>query len=208
MINNLEFSKILKRYPQLAPCEKDIIASINTLIACFQNGGKLLVMGNGGSSSDAEHICGELMKGFLSRRTLPTDLAQKYNTLDKNMSSKLQMGLPAISLGVAHSLISAFGNDVDPDYAFAQQVFVLGGPNDVVMGITTSGNSRNVVHAFNVAKSKGLKTIALTGEKESASSEVVTVTIRTPGIITHEIQELHLPIYHSICLELERFFFT
>lgn len=118
------------------------------------------------------------------------------------------MGLPAISLDVAHSLISAFGNDVDPDYAFAQQVFVLGGPNDVVMGITTSGNFRNVVHAFNVAKSKGLKTIALTGEKESASSEVVTVTIRTPGIITHEIQELHLPIYHSICLELERFFFT
>lgn len=204
---NLEKSRLIERYPILKDCEKDIIESIVLLRRSYESGGKLLTMGNGGSSSDAEHICGELMKGFLSKRRLNPELAHEYNQIEEGFAEKLQMGLPAISLGVAHSLISAFGNDVDPDYAFAQQVFVLGQKGDVAFGITTSGNSRNVVHALKVAKKKGMTTIVLTGAKDSLCSEIADVTIKAPSEITHEAQELHLPIYHAICIELEKYFF-
>jgi len=206
-IENLTNSKLIERYPVLAPVEQEIVSAINKLIDVYNNGGKLITMGNGGSSADAEHICGELMKGFISKRPL-TDKEKSLLNNDMEIIPNLQRSLPAISLGVSHSTISAFSNDVDPDFIFAQQIWGLANPNDVVLGISTSGNSKNVVWGLKIAKAKGVKTIALTGEAESKSSELADVTIKAPASVTHIVQELHLPIYHSICLELENAFFV
>jgi D-sedoheptulose 7-phosphate isomerase len=206
-IKNLNNSKLIKRYPVLAPVEEEVVNAINILIEVYNNGGKLITMGNGGSSADAEHICGELMKGFVSKRPL-TDKEKSLLNNDMNIIPNLQRSLPAISLGVSHSTISAFSNDVDPDFIFAQQIWGLANPNDIVLGISTSGNSKNVVWGLKVAKAKGVKTIALTGESKSKSSELADVTIKAPASITHIVQELHLPIYHAICLELENAFFV
>lgn len=173
----------------------------------FQVGGKLITMGNGGSSADAEHICGELVKSFVAKRELSLADKELFKNIDPELPNKIQGSLPAISLGVQHSTISAFANDMDAVYHFAQQVWGLGQANDVVMGISTSGNSANVVHGLKVAKAKGLMTIGLTGERESKISSAVDVCIQAPALVTHHIQELHLPIYHSICLELENLFF-
>lgn len=206
--NKFQVSNLFSRYPQLKNCEESLNKALATLINLYENSGKLLAMGNGGSSADAEHLCGELTKGFILKRPLDLEKYKSYNQVEDGLTSKLQEGLPAISLGVAHSLISAFANDVDPDYIFAQQVHVLGNSNDVVFGISTSGNSRNVVHAFKVAKAKGIKSIALTGENPSKLSELADITIQVPGTVTHEVQELHLPVYHALCIELENYFFA
>lgn len=206
-IENLTNSKLIERYPVLASIEKEIVSAINNLIEVYNNGGKLITMGNGGSSADAEHICGELMKGFISKRPL-TDKERSQLNNDMEIIPNLQRSLPAISLGVSHSTISAFSNDVDPDFIFAQQIWGLANQNDIVLGISTSGNSKNVVWGLKVAKAKGVKTIALTGEAESKSSGLADVTIKAPASVTHIVQELHLPIYHAICLELENAFFV
>ena len=206
-ISNLEYSQLLQRHPVLVVCEEQIITAINLLAHSFSSGGKLITMGNGGSSADAEHICGELVKSFVAKRELSKSEIDLFKNIDPSLPMKIQGSLPAISLGVQHSTISAFSNDMDAVYHFAQQVWGLGQLNDTVMGISTSGNSSNVVHAINVAKAKGLQTIALTGEKESKISALVDICIKAPSSVTHHIQELHLPIYHSICLELENLFF-
>jgi D-sedoheptulose 7-phosphate isomerase len=206
-ISNLDYSGLLQRYPVLIGCSKHIVEATNLIASSFKNGGKLIVMGNGGSSADAEHLCGELLKSFIKKRELTEEEKKLFQGIDTEIPLKIQGALPAISLGVQYSIISAFSNDIDSEYCFAQQVWGLGQKNDIVMGITTSGNSKNVVHAINVARAKGIKTIALTGEKESKLSPIVDVCVRAPGTITHHVQELHLPIYHSMCLELENIFF-
>lgn len=191
------------RYQELLPQKDNIEQAINVLEGCYKNGGKILVCGNGGSAADASHIVGELMKGFMSKRSLDEKLAEK---LDKEIGCKLQKGIPAIDLGAQISLNTAFANDVDPELIFAQQVlaYSLNSKQDVVIGISTSGNSKNVVNAIKTANALGLRTIALTGANESELSKLASICIRAPQTETYKVQEYHLPIYHYICMELEK----
>ena len=206
-IKNLNYSKLVNRYTELEIIEKDIVRAINILANSFERGGKLVAMGNGGSSADAEHICGELVKSFVAKRKLTSSDIELLDSVDTELAKNLQGSLPAISLGVNHSTVSAFSNDMSPEFCFAQQVWGLANQNDTVLGISTSGNSANVVHALKVAKAKGIATIGLTGEKDSLVSQIVDVCIMAPASITHFVQEFHLPIYHAICLEVENLFF-
>lgn len=204
---NFDKSRLFERYPALCSIQADLIAALQILVECYQEQGKLLVMGNGGSSADAEHFCGELTKSFLFKRKLSEQERWDYDQIDNQLADNLENGLPAMSLGVAHSGISAFINDVNAQYMYAQQVHVFAHKQDVVFAISTSGNSKNVVEGLKVAKAKGVKSIALTGEKASLCEEFADVTLKAPSTITHEVQEYHLPIYHAICIELEEFFF-
>ncbi len=202
---SLQYSDLIERYPALNHLEEKISKTVDILEDCFRNDHKLLTVGNGGSSADAEHFCGELQKGFLLKR--PLSESDKNLFQNKEMANKLQGGFPAISLTTMHASISAFSNDVDPVLAHAQQVWALGKKGDVIIGFSTSGNSKNVVYALEVARAKGLTTISLTGEKESFCTQYSDVCIQAPSSVTHEVQEFHLPIYHAICIEIERRFF-
>ncbi len=196
---------LMERYPQLCKCKDSIIITIELLIETYKKGNKLLVCGNGGSAADSEHIVGELMKGFICPRHLSADLVNRIN--DKTLTDALQYGLPAISL-VGHTALStAYSNDKLPTAVFAQQVLGYGKNDDVLMCISTSGNSLNCVYAAKVAKAIGLKVISLTGVKDSKLKEISDITIKTPEQETYKIQELHLPIYHTICLAVENEFF-
>lgn len=195
------------RYPSLTVCANDIVAAYEKMLACYENGGKMLFCGNGGSAADAEHIVGELMKGFLLKRS-PIQahrdaLAKAFPEDADYMAAHLQRGIPAISLVSQSAVQTAFNNDVAADMVFAQQVYGYGRPGDLLLGITTSGNSQNVVYAMKVAKAMGLTTIGLTGAKESALSAICDVTIRVPQTETYMVQELHLPVYHWLCAALE-----
>lgn len=204
---NLNTSGLLTRYPALKPIEGSIITAIERICACFKLGGKLLVAGNGGSSADAEHFCGELIKGFKSKRPLSPTEVQKFDAIDPVLPHKLQGSLPAISLGVGHSAISAIANDMDPELIFAQQLLGLGQERDIFFGISTSGNSSNIVAALKVAQAKKMFSIALTGSEASRCSELAELTIQAPSQETYLVQELHLPIYHAICIEVEHYLF-
>ena len=196
-----------ERYPELLSQKDNIEAAIDILANCYKNNGKILVCGNGGSSSDSAHIVGELMKSFMAKRPLDEELLNKINKeFDSEIASELQTGIPCIDLTAQSALLTAFSNDVDPDLIFAQQVvgYSSHNPHDVVIGLSTSGNSKNVVNAIKVAKSLGLKTISLTGKEDSKLSEVSTICIRAPEKETFKVQEYHLPIYHYICMELEK----
>ena len=196
-----------ERYPELESQKDNIEEAINLLEKCFKNNGKILVCGNGGSSSDAAHITGELMKNFQEKRLLNEKLADKINKeFDEEVSNKLQLGIPCIDLTAQSALLTAFANDVDPEYIFAQQVvgYSKNNPNDVVLALSTSGNSKNVVNAVKVAKALGLKTISLTGKNDSLLSKLSTICIKAPETETFKVQEYHLPIYHYICIELEK----
>lgn len=204
-------SRLFERYPDIRSCENDTDAAFQLLNDTFASGGKLLVCGNGGSAADSEHIVGELMKGFMLRREVPaTDRSAftgLFGEVGDYLASHLQRALPAIAL-VSHSALStAFINDVAPDMVFAQQVYGYGKPGDAVLGLSTSGNSKNVLHALQVAKARGLRTIGMTGESGGLMREVCNVTIRVPYRSTPEIQERHLPIYHALCIALEDVFF-
>ncbi len=199
---------LFKRYPDLQKCSTAYFQALDVLSESFKAGGKLLVMGNGGSSADAEHFCGELVKGFTLPRKLKTDERSGYDSVDPLLANKLQNGFPAFSLGVSHALISAFANDVEWNYIFAQQIHVFAQKNDVVFGISTSGKSRNVVEGLKVAKAKGVKSIALTGQASSPCSELADITIQVPRVLTHEVQEMHLPIYHALAENLEVLFYS
>lgn len=205
--------QLVERFPSLKGSEKSILEALDVLIECYKSGHKLLVAGNGGSSADAEHIVGELMKGFKNPRKIQksfVDSAKKYDAkVAEELGEKLQGGLPAIALTNHQGLNTAFINDVDNGgvYIFAQQVSVYGQAGDVFLGISTSGNSKNVYAAAVAAKAKGLKVIALTGEKESKLSSLADVTIKAPSCETFVVQEYHLPIYHFLCLKLEEEFF-
>ena len=208
---------LITRYPALAACAADVRAAVEALVDSYRAGGKLIVCGNGGSASDAEHIVGELMKGFLLPRHLGEDLLEKLHetcdvidprTVDYFMQN-LQGALPAISLPSQLAISTAFSNDQAPDLTFAQQVLGLGKPEDILLGITTSGNSKNVLYAFRMAKALGLKTIALTGVSggKCVTGGYADITIKAPADETYMIQEYHLPIYHTLCIAVEEEFF-
>ena len=193
--------ELLIRYPALAQCEDKISAALELIIDTYRNGGKVLVCGNGGSAADSDHIVGELMKGFLSHRKV-TD-----PRIPATLQEKLQGALPAISLPSQSAVLSAFINDVDPDMMYAQLVYGYAKPEDLVIGLSTSGNSRNVVNAVEVAASMGVRTLALTGASGGKLAGIATVTINVPETETFKIQEYHLPVYHYLCAKAEAYFF-
>lgn len=194
--------ELLERYTCLSVCREDIEKASRMICNTYKNGGKVLVCGNGGSAADSEHIVGELMKGFLKKREVTDDRIPE--SLRKNM----QGSLPAISLPSQCAVLSAFANDVDPDMMYAQLVYGYAEKNDLVIGISTSGNSKNVVNAVEVAKCMGIKTLSLTGEKESRLSELSDITVKVPETQTYRVQELHLPVYHYLCAYVENFMFS
>ncbi len=202
---------LIERYPKLAVCKEDIKKAYELLEAAYSNSRKLLVCGNGGSASDSEHIVGELMKEFKLKRKVYSDQATALKDIDPELgqilADNLQGALPAICLTGHSSLTTAFMNDVNADLVFAQQVNGYGKPGDVFMGISTSGNSKNVLYAAVNAKAKGLKVIGLTGAKENKLMKYADVCIRVPETETYKIQESHLPVYHCLCLMLEDKFF-
>ena len=203
---------LTSRYPALEACKADILVAFEVLRDSYAHGGKLLVCGNGGSAADAEHIVGELMKGFKSSRKLDEVSRKKLEDIDSAIGSmladNLQGALPAIALDGHSALSTAYMNDCEPLLCFAQQVNGYGRESDVLLSISTSGNSKNVVYAAVTAKAKGMKVIGLTGQKESKLSAMADVCIRVPETETYKIQELHLPVYHSLCLMLEEEFFN
>lgn len=209
MIEHIDL--LIQRYPCLNNCRQDIISAYNILEEAYASGKKLLVAGNGGSASDSEHIVGELMKEFKLKRKIYTAQAERLKNIDEEMGAvlakHLQGSLPAISLVGEPSLTTAFMNDAVPVLIFAQQINGLGAAGDVFLGISTSGNSKNVLYAAVTAKSKGLKVIGLTGDKENQLMKFSDVCIRVPETETYKIQELHLPVYHCLCLMLEERFF-
>lgn len=202
---------LIERYPILIVCKADIWRAYELLEEAYSSNRKLLVCGNGGSASDSEHIVGELMKEFRLKRKVYANQAEKLRYIDAEMgqvlADNLQGALPAICLTGHSSLTTAFMNDANADLVFAQQVNGYGKPDDVFWGISTSGNSKNVLYAAITAKSKGLKVIGLTGAKDNKLMRFADVCIRVPEIETYKIQELHLPIYHCLCLMLEQKFF-
>lgn len=201
----------IKDKPKLEECRDDIIKAYDILIHCFQAGGKLLVCGNGGSAADANHIVGELMKGFLKKRSIPDELRRRLTAAEDEfgtvLADHLQQALPAIALTVHDSLITAYSNDARPDLVFAQQVYGYGTDKDVLLGISTSGNSENVLYAAHLAAALGLKTIGLTGRNGGKLKGICNVAICVPEEETYKIQELHLPVYHLLCLMVEDHFF-
>lgn len=194
---------LINNYPSISEIKTTIESATQLLIDTFRIGNKVLVCGNGGSAADSEHIAGELMKGFLKSRALSDEDKQKFGEI----SGKLQYGLPCIPLTSFSALNTAVINDNSADMIFAQSVMALGCENDTLIALSTSGNSNNVVNAAKVATAKGLNIISITGENESALSEISDITIRIPEKETYRIQELTLPVYHAICTEIEDFFF-
>lgn len=195
---------LFERYPKLSVCEADISKAVELLSASFENGHRLYVCGNGGSAADALHIVGELVKSFVLKRPLDSDFAERVE--NKELVSKLQNALPAFALVENSALFTAFLNDCDPEYVYAQQVYAYAREGDCVLGISTSGNSKNVVYAMEAAKGRGAVTIGLTGAKGGRLREMCDCCICAPETETYKIQELHLPIYHAICLALEEHF--
>jgi len=194
---------LLKRYPELASCEQSIRTTEEELIRSFEAGGRLYVCGNGGSAADALHIVGELGKSFVIPRALDEDF---LDAVSAELAAKLQGALPAYALVENSALATAYANDVDPDYVFAQQVYAYARKGDCVLGISTSGNSKNVVHALEVARGRGAVTLGLTGRDGGAMKEYCDVCVVVPEMETYKIQELHLPVYHALCMMIEEHF--
>lgn len=192
---------LFERYPQLNTCAGEIEKALSLMIDTYKKGGKILVCGNGGSAADADHIVGELMKGFLKKREVTDE------KIPQELREKLQGALPAISLCAHTALVTATANDNGADMIFAQQVYGYAKENDLLIAISTSGNSKNVVNAARVAKALGVKVIILTGEKGGELKSLSNVTICAPSTETYEIQEYHLPIYHYLCAKVEEEFF-
>lgn len=207
MNKQLEF--LIERYPALSVCKDDIEKAYEILEECFATGHKLLIAGNGGSCSDGEHIAGELMKGFKLQRKCSEEFAERLKSIDAErgaeLAEKLQGGLPTIALDNHQALNTAYINDVANGglLTYAQQVYGYGKAGDVLLGISTSGNSKNVAYATVVARASGMKVIGLTGAKGGTLANVADVTIKVPATETYMIQELHLPVYHCLCLMLE-----
>ena len=202
---------LVNRYPILSECKDSIVESYRILEECYKNDHKLLIAGNGGSAADSEHIAGELMKRFRTSRPIPEELSKKLCEIDpirgENLSKNLERGLMAIPLVAHEALTTAYINDVDGLGVFAQQLYGFGRTGDVFLGISTSGNSKNIMSATVVARAIGIKVIGLTGKDGGELAEVADVTIRVPETETYMIQELHLPVYHCLCLMLEDRFF-
>ena len=202
---------LLTRYPVLEPLREEINTAFDVMKRCYENGGKVLICGNGGSAADSEHIVGELMKGFLLRRPVSNEfeelLAKEGGEEGRALAKNLQGSLSAISLPGQTALVSAYCNDVEPAAVYAQLVLGHGNPEDVLICMSTSGNSKNIYYAALVAKAKGVKTIGMTGQKDSRLSAICDICIQVPETETYKIQELHLPVYHDICADVEAAFF-
>jgi D-sedoheptulose 7-phosphate isomerase len=203
--------QLISRYVRLEPVKNDINTAFNIIAASFSGGGKLLIAGNGGSAADAEHIVGELMKSFVKKRALPASFTAALEKIDPQSAEylipRLQPGLPAIALSGHMSLNTAAINDIDGNITFAQQVYGYGRADDVFLGISTSGNSKNILYAAAAAKAKNMKVVALSGGNGGGLKWLADVSIIVPESETYKIQELHLPVYHCLCLMLEERFF-
>ena len=202
--------ELCRRYPVLSVCKNDIEKAAEILTESFANGGKLLVAGNGGSCADSDHISGELLKSFVKKRRPSAELIDSIRKINPEtgdyLSDKLQGSLPAIALTNNTALMTASLNDVDGNIMFAQQVNGYGKKGDVFLGISTSGNSKDIVYPAVVAKAKGLMTVALTGKDGGKLKEIADICLVVPEQETFKIQELHLPVYHALCLEIEEYF--
>ncbi len=211
-MNNYYLADLLEKYKSLQNIKSEILYAFKILKKCFKNNGTLFLCGNGGSAADAEHIVGELMKSFMLPRKLRdknfiTKFKELYKSDSKTIIPALQEGMKAVSLTSHPSLATAYLNDVQPDMVFAQQLYVLSRPGDVFMGISTSGNSSNVYKALQVATAKKLDTIILTGNDGGKCSKIATCSIKAPSNIVYKIQDYHVPIYHTLCLMLEEYFY-
>jgi len=204
-------AQLIKRYPQLDSIKEDINKAYLTIADSFANGGKLLIAGNGGSAADAEHIVAELMKSNIKERKLDDAFISNIKDVGieiaKYLISNLQPGLPAISLTSNSSLITAIINDIDSNSIFSQQLYSYGKERDVFLGISTSGNAKDILYAAATAKAKNLKVIALTGGSGGALRNFSDVSIVVPETEVYKIQELHQPVYHCLCLMIEDRFF-
>jgi len=202
---------MISRYPKLDCCESEILEASKAIIDCFEKGGKLLLCGNGGSCADADHMVGELMKSFEKKRPLPKDLKEGLLLASPEqgdyLAENLQNAVPAISLCSQTSLVSAISNDMDADLVYSQQIAGYGKKGDVLFAFSTSGNSQNVVNATITAKAKGLRVIGLTGQHGGTMNQYCNTAICVPSTSTAEIQEYHLPVYHTICRIIENRFF-
>lgn len=209
--NNFFLEELVTRYPQLLPLKDEINKAVACIIASYEQGGKLLACGNGGSCSDSDHIVGELMKGFEHKRRIGESMKKQLIESDEErgtyLAEKLQHALPAISLTAHTALITAVANDTDADLIFAQQVVGYGNRGDVLIGISSSGNSQNVIDAMITARAKGMMVIGLTGETGGKMKRLCDILINVPGRRTAFVQELHLPVYHVLCLMVENHFF-
>ena len=198
-------SELITRYHLLSSCESEIKEATELLIKTFENGNRLYTCGNGGSAADADHIVGELMKGFLKKRPLTEKQTAKFD--DKQLAAGLMQGLPAISLHSQTAFLTAFLNDEDPSLLYAQALYALGKKDDVLLAISTSGNSQNVVNAAKTARAIGCKVFSLVGSKDCKLDSLSDVIIHADHTETYRIQELHLPIYHYLCAAVEDYFF-
>ena len=202
--------ELIQRYPVLEPIKDDIQKAYEILAATYENGGKVMICGNGGSASDAEHIVGELMKEFRRKRPVPVAFAKRLREIDENpeeLINNLQGALPAISLNSQTALMTAFGNDADPSLLFAQQVLGYGREGDTLIALSTSGNSANVQKAARAARGLGVKVVLISGAGGGKIAPIADVAICLPETETYKIQELTLPVYHTLCLMLEDRFF-
>jgi D-sedoheptulose 7-phosphate isomerase len=207
---NIYLDQLTIEYPALTVCKEDIRNAYELLKSAYQTGGKLLVCGNGGSGADAEHIVGELMKEFYIERPLKDPIKERLALLGEDgklLGENLQGALPAITLTSNVSLSTAYANDAMPELVFAQQVYGYGVEGDVLLAISTSGNSKNVIYAVKTAKAKGLKIIGLTGASGGMIKDLCDYCICAPSEVTYKVQEYHLPIYHTICRMIEEAFF-
>ena len=204
-------SELIERYPLLSPVKDEIIKAFSILKETYSSGGKLLIAGNGGSASDSLHITGELMKSFVKKRPVSQDFKNTLTHLapaeSEYLSKSIQVGLPAISLVSEASLLTACINDIDGNIIYAQQVYGYGNSGDTFLGISTSGNAKNIMYAMITSKAKNIKTIALTGAQGGLIKQYADISIIVPETETYKIQELHLPVYHALCLMLEEHFF-
>ena len=204
-------AELIKRFPVLECCKTQIEEATERIIACYKADGTVLLCGNGSSSADAQHIAGELMKEFCKKRPLSGAIKEQLILVNSErgyfLAEKLQVPLRAICLNGLPALSTAFANDVDPVLVLAQQAFAYSRENDVLIGISTSGNAENVIMAAVAAKSRGAYTIGLSGNTGGNMNDVYDLMIKVPETETYRIQELHVPVYHAICLEVEEAFF-
>lgn len=207
--NHIEL--LITRYPSLQSIREDIVNAYWIMEECYEKGGKLLIAGNGGSAADSEHIAGELMKRFKIPRPVSAEFSEKLKQIDPDrgtqLAKNLECSLMAIPLVAHEALTTAYINDVDGLGVFAQQLFGYGRAGDVFLAISTSGNSKNIINATVVARALGIKIVGLTGANGGELAKVSDVVIKVPEKETYMIQELHLPVYHCLCLMLEDKFF-
>ncbi len=202
--------ELFTRYPALVDIKDDIDSALNLMLDCYRNGGKILICGNGGSSADSAHIAGELLKDFAKKRPIDDDFKAKLSAVSssaKETASVLQKGVPCIDLTALNATLTAIGNDINFDYGFAQIFYSLASKNDLLIGLSTSGNSKNVVKAVEVAKALNIKTIGFTGANGGKLNDLCDVCIKAPATETYKVQEYHLPIYHYLCLQIENTLF-